>query len=136
MQQSSSLSERQILALTLHISYLDSILSRATRPAQNLSDEVSSTNDPVPDFSNAIRPSSSAKISASVHCRAFRVKKRSVTSFDVSVVDDGSREDLSSTCAKCRRMYKFICYPLSFLTFCYSSTPTQWHASPQETQFQ
>jgi hypothetical protein len=112
LQQSSSLSERQILALTLHISHLDSMRSNTARPVEHLASDTSSTNHPIPSLTSGSGACSSIDISAPIFRSSSCSKKRSIAPRDVSAYLGTSDNELSGTCAKCRRTYFFTRYVL------------------------
>ncbi len=135
LQQSSSLSERQILALTLHISHLDSVRSNTARPVEHLVSEISSTNHS-PSLTSGSGVCSSIDVS-NPSCRSSSCnKKRRIAPRDVSAYPGTSDNELSGTCAKCRRTFVFTRYVfLRDLCFC-SPSSGQWYASPQANQRQ
>lgn len=113
--KASSLSERQLLALTLQISHLESVRSHPSCSTINLIGDVSPTIDPTPGPSTGGRISPSNDTIAAVRGRTSSLRKRSITLQDDPAVPDGSCHDLSSTCAKCRRTYTFVGQPFFLL---------------------
>jgi hypothetical protein len=135
LKHPSRLSERQLLALTLQTSRLDSLRSNSSRPVYKSCVAVAVRSDPSRTNSLDSRATYSPKEVPPLPLGGLGCSKKrsSMALSDPPLLDSGG-DETSGTCAKCRREYVFICMsPLDVLsdTHCCSPASFCWHAASQ-----
>jgi hypothetical protein len=132
LNQISTLSERQLLALTLQISHLDSLRCSVTRSAEHSSDLGFSIDTLTPE------PSSCSTLCPSMQTPpppSSTNKKRSVVARSDSYcpLPDVADAEFSRTCAKCRRTnpfsFGFVGFDVLHDSHFRSASSSQRHAS-------
>ena len=114
LQQSSSLSERQLLALTLQVSQLDSLRPKAFPSVDHSILHVATRSDPRlgAAHSSSVCHSNGTPPPAS---NSSSKKKRGHSSVSALLVPCSVQDELAGTCAKCRREYSLLFAPASAL---------------------
>jgi hypothetical protein len=105
LEQSSSLSERQLLALTLQVSQLDSLRPRAVPSVDHSVNHVAVRSDPRPGPSSSSNVCSANGTAPSASNSITSKKKRSIAAVSALPVLSNGQYELTGTCAKCRREY-------------------------------
>jgi hypothetical protein len=115
LNQISTLSERQLLALTLQISHLDSL--RTIRSVESSSDLAFNNDALTPELSSCSTICSSKETPPPPRRSSATNRKRSTSTRSECPVPDIRDEELTRTCAKCRRTNFFHLDSLVFICF-------------------